>query len=68
MDSQLQTQSKVLTIYMQANAYHVFRSGDSTTHLVQARDKSISFWGCILFVDYGLHKQVTFGGQAIFHD
>ena len=53
---------------MQAKAYHVFRLGDSITPLAQANNRSLSFWVCILFVDYGLHKQVSGGAQAISND
>ena len=53
---------------MQAEAYHVFRSGDSTTSLVQAGNRSISFWGHILFVDCALNKQVSSGAHVISND
>ena len=53
---------------MQAEVYHVFRSGDSTTPLYQVSDRSISFLGCILFVDCGLHKQGSSGAQVISND
>ena len=46
---------------MQAEVYHVFGSGDSTTPLDQAGDRSLSFWGYILSVDSGLHMQVSGG-------
>ena len=57
---------------MQAKAYHVFRSGDSTTPLVQAGDRSVSFEGAsyLLIVDYTnrlamAHKLSSMTGQHI---
>ena len=53
---------------MQAEAYHIFGSGDSITPLDQAGHRFVSFWGCILSIDCGLYKLISSDAQAIFHD
>ena len=53
---------------MQAEAYHVFGSVDSTTPLDQAGNRFTSFQRCILSIDCGLYKQISSGVQAIFHN